>query len=176
MRYMPALRFPVFGSRVTTQGSVMKRPASFGQHCRMGETGQGEVVPRDDFLASTGFDRPGEELAHLGEHGEHFDFVKEALRGFDVYEPANAVGDLVERVDVEGQTHTALGAELIDEKLRAGVAFDVLEQERGAAKTVFRAARFADAISDLGDFENGVGFSLDFAQFAGAVERGDPFA
>src|ERR1039458_10547712 len=38
MRYMPTLRFPVVGSRVITQGSVMKRPPSFGQHLRMGKS------------------------------------------------------------------------------------------------------------------------------------------
>src|ERR1035437_4529508 len=36
MRYMPTLRSPVSGSRVTTHGSVMKRPPSSGQHLRMG--------------------------------------------------------------------------------------------------------------------------------------------
>src|SRR5215470_4514787 len=35
-RYMPTLRAPVTGSFVKTIGSVMKRPASFGQHCRTG--------------------------------------------------------------------------------------------------------------------------------------------
>ncbi len=35
---MPTLRLPVFGSRVVTQGRVMKRPASCGQHCRMGKS------------------------------------------------------------------------------------------------------------------------------------------
>src|SRR2546426_1922064 len=35
---MPTLRLPDLGSRVTTQGSVMKRPASWGQHCRMGKS------------------------------------------------------------------------------------------------------------------------------------------
>src|ERR1039458_5408289 len=35
---MPTLRFPVVGSRVITQGSVMKRPPSFGQHLRMGKS------------------------------------------------------------------------------------------------------------------------------------------
>jgi len=35
---------------------------------------------------------------------------------------------------------------------------------------------FADAVSNLGDFENRIGFGTDFAEFAGAVERGDPVA
>src|ERR1017187_9704568 len=36
MRYMPTLRSPVSGSRVTTHGSVMKRPPSSGQHFNIG--------------------------------------------------------------------------------------------------------------------------------------------
>src|SRR5579871_3276038 len=35
---MPRLRSPVSGSRVTMQGRVMKRPASRGQHFRMGRS------------------------------------------------------------------------------------------------------------------------------------------
>src|SRR5437899_11801983 len=35
-RYIPTLRSPVSGSRVTTPGSVMKRPPSNGQHFWMG--------------------------------------------------------------------------------------------------------------------------------------------
>src|SRR5437016_2636434 len=38
MRYMPRLRLPDFGSRVVTQGRVMNRPASLGQHCRIGKS------------------------------------------------------------------------------------------------------------------------------------------
>ena len=35
---MPTLRLPDLGSRVITQGRVMKRPASLGQHWRMGKS------------------------------------------------------------------------------------------------------------------------------------------
>src|ERR1039458_1523335 len=35
---MPALRFPVLRSLVITEGNVMKRPPSCGQHCRMGKS------------------------------------------------------------------------------------------------------------------------------------------
>ena len=38
IRYMPTLRFPFFGSRVITQGSVINRPPSFGQHCKIGKS------------------------------------------------------------------------------------------------------------------------------------------
>ena len=45
---MPRLRSPVSGSRVTTQGKVMKRPPSSGQHLRMGrlaKVGQASSLP-----------------------------------------------------------------------------------------------------------------------------------
>jgi hypothetical protein len=45
----------------------------------------------------------------------------------------DAVGDFVEAVDAESQGHAALAAELIDEDLVAGMAFDVLEEEGWAA-------------------------------------------
>ena len=66
------------------------------------------------------------------------------------------------------------GAELVDEELGAGMAFDVLEEQSGAAG--LSGFRFADAVGDLGDFEDGIGFGLDAFEFAGAVEGGDPLA
>ena len=117
MRYMPTLRLPVRGSRVITQGNVMKRPPSSGQHCSTGKVEQREIVVLDDLLARAAGDLLGEEFAHLGQHGQHLDFVEQALRGLDVHELRNAVGDFVERIDVERQLHAALGAELVDEQL-----------------------------------------------------------
>jgi len=35
---------------------------------------------------------------------------------------------------------------------------------------------FADAVGDFGGFQDGVDFSLDAFEFAGAVEGGDPLA
>ena len=141
----------------------------------MGKSSEREVVALDHFFAGAGGDRLGKELAHLGEHGQHFDFVEKALRRLHVHEGADAVGDFVERVDVERQIHAARGAELVDEELRAGVAFDVLKQQRRPASSVPGGLDLADAVGDLGDFEDGVGFGADF-QFAGAVERRDPVA
>ncbi len=48
----------------------------------------------------------------------------------------DAVGDFVQRVDVERHAHAVLGAELVDQQLRAGIALDVLEQQRRAARAV----------------------------------------
>src|SRR5215218_2775616 len=63
MRYMPTFRSPVSGSCVTTQGKVMNRPPSSGQHFKMGRSasvgGVGDVPffqsPADgQFLAEAG--------------------------------------------------------------------------------------------------------------------------
>src|SRR5579883_1264816 len=53
MRYIPRLRSPVSGSRVTTQGSVMNRPPSNGQHFNMGRFNSvGALPPGDDALVA----------------------------------------------------------------------------------------------------------------------------
>ena len=52
MRYMPTFRSPLSGSLVTTQGRVMKRPASSGQHLRMGmesSVGHGPAAPHANW-------------------------------------------------------------------------------------------------------------------------------
>ncbi len=91
---------------------------------------------------------------------------------------ADAVGDFVERIDLEREVHAALGAELVDQDLRAGMAFDVLKEQRGTAGRGRPASitrlTFADAVGDFGDFEYRVDFGANFFEFAGAVERGDP--
>src|SRR5258706_11653952 len=52
MRYIPRLRSPVSGSLVTTQGRVMKRPPSSGQHFwigRFNNVGQASRLPSSAF-------------------------------------------------------------------------------------------------------------------------------
>ena len=98
-----------------------------------GEIEEREVVTFDDFFARTGGNGLGKELAHLGEHGEHFDFVEEALGRFDIHEGADAIGDLIEFVDIEREPHTAGGAELVNQELGAGITFQVFEEQSFAA-------------------------------------------
>ena len=137
---------------------------------------QREVVVPDDFLARARRNFLGKELAHLGQHGQHLDFVEQALRRLHVHEHLDAIGNFVQRIDIERHAHAVLGAELVDEQLRAGIALDVLEEQRRAARAV-NAARspLGDAVGDLGDLQDGIGFRLDAHQFSGLVERGDPF-
>src|SRR6202795_844950 len=135
-----------------------------------------KVVAPDYFLAGAAGDSLRKKLAHLGEHGKHFDFVEEALREFDIHEGSNAFGDFFQRVDIKGEPHPASGAELVDKELRAGMPLHVLKEQGGAARSVFGGAALANAVSDLGAFQDRVRFAADLAQFAGAVERGNPVA
>ena len=137
---------------------------------------QREIITLDHFLARPGGDFLGKEFAHFGQHGQHLDFVEQALRRLNVHEHLDAVGNLVQRVDVERHGHTALRAELVDEDAGAGMPFDVLEEQRRAAGTV-GAARppLGDAVGNLGDLQNGIGFGLDALQFSGLFQRGNPF-
>ncbi len=94
------------------------------------------------------------------------------MRGFYVHELADAVGDFVEFVDFECEIHAAGGAELVDQHLGAGVAFDVLEEQSLAAGLPDFARPdsrgrlsprnfLADAVGDLGDFQDGVDFGAN---------------
>jgi len=54
------------------------------------------------------------------------------------------------------------------------MAFDVLEEKGGAAGFGRASTGFRDAVSDLGDFEEGRDFFADAAELAGFVEEFDP--
>ena len=75
--------------------------------------------------------------------------------GFD------ALGDVVEGVDFEGETHAALAAELVHQDLRALVAGDVFEEQGGASGVGGSLAGFGGAVGDLGHLEDGRDFGGD---------------
>ena len=152
---------------------------------------QREAILADHFLARAGWNRLGEELAHLSEHGQHLDFVQEALWGLDVHERADAAGDLIEGVHFEREIHAARGAELVDEDLSAGMTLDVFKKQSGASGNFGaslgrmrgspgRPPSLADALAhtvgNFGDLEDGIDFGLNFLQFAGTVQSRDPLA
>ena len=92
---------------------------------------------------------------------------------------------LVEGINIESEIHAPGRAELVDQKLGTGVAFDVLEQERGAAGLLrisgthgrdARAYILADAVGDFGDLEDGIYFDADRFQLAGSFQSCDPGA
>jgi hypothetical protein len=146
-----------------------------------GKVEQGEVVSLDHFFAGTGSDGLGKKLPGFGKQRKHFEFVKEALRRFEIHKDAYAVGEFVEGVHAKSELHPGFGAELVDEELRAGVAFDVLEKEGGATRLLCgvppglawrdsrgrshtacgSAGSFADAVGYFCDFQDGVNFRLD---------------
>ena len=89
----------------------------------------------------------------------------------------DAVGDAVEGVDVEGELHAGLGAELVHEGAGTGVAGDVLKQQRGATGAVLRVPfELRCSVGDLGHLEVGADGVFDDDEFARAVEAVDPFA
>ena len=81
---------------------------------------------------------------------------------------ADALAELVERLDAEREAHPALRAELVDEQ-RMLRALRILEEER-------RAAGLHDAVDDLGDLEVGIDLGGDADELALALEERDPFA
>ncbi len=139
---MPMLRLPERGSRVTTQGRVMKRPPSWGQHLRMGNWLRSKLSLTNDFFAGRvfGADGFGEGAGERAQLRQHLELVEEAFGGFDVHQALDALGDLIETVDAEGQRHAALAAELVDEDLVAGMAFYVFK-EQGRAAGFWRRGR-----------------------------------
>ena len=144
-----------------------------------GEVEEVEVfAAMDDLLAGGVFcgDDFGEEVAYLGEHGEHLQLVHEARGGLGFEEGADAVGDVVERVGFEGEAHAAFAAELVHEDVGAGMAFYVFEEEGGAAGFGCAAAELGGAVGDLGHLEDGVYLGGDAFEFAGFFECLDPVA
>ena len=114
----------------------------------------------DDLLAGGVFggDDFGEEAADLGERGQELQLVHEAGWGLGLEQGADAVGDGVERVGFERELHAALAAELVHQDLRAGVAFDVFEEQGGTSGFECASAELGGAVGDLGHLEVGIDF------------------
>ena len=129
---------------------------------------QREVVTFDDFLAWPSRNCLGEEFSHFRQHGQHLHFVEETLRRFYVHEMTDAVGNLVERIHLEGQIHAPRRTELVDQYLRTRMTFDVLEEEHGAT------GHFADTVRDLCDLEDGIRRGANLFQFARTLQRCHP--
>ena len=94
------------------------------------EIEQREIVALDDFFTGTGGHRAREKLAGFGQQGKHLELVEEALRRFHIHEHADAPRDFVEGIDAQRQLHAGIGAELIDQDLRSGVALQILKEKR----------------------------------------------
>ena len=136
------------------------------------------VAVEDDFLAGSffGVDGLGEEAADFGEHGEELELVQDAGGDDRAEEGFDALGDVVEGVDLERETHAALGAELVHQDLRALVAGDVFEEQRGASGLGSSLPGLGGAVGDLGHLEDGGDLGGDALQLASFIERLDPVA
>ena len=173
---MPRLRFPDLGSRVVTQGKSDKPPGIFGPALQDGKIEQRELVALDDFFAGSGRHRAREKLSGFRQQRKHLELVEKTLGRFHIHEHADAAGDFVEGIDAERELHAGVGTELIDEELRTGMAFEVLEEQCGAAASTFGIATLGDAVSDFSNLKDRVGFGLNALELTGAVERCDPLA
>ena len=127
-----------------TQGSVINRPASFGQHCRIGKSRSEKLSRLITSLHGPVGDGAREKLTRLGQKRQHLQLVQKTLRRLHIHEHANAACDLVERIDSQRQFHAGVGAELIDQDLGAGMALDVLEEQGGAPRGAFAVATLGD--------------------------------
>ena len=182
---MPTLRLPGWpsfpaGALVMTQGRVMKGPPSCGQVVRTGSLVRSTASPLRMTCLQAASDLPmtlGKKLPTSARVGRSLSLSTKLVGVGGVEESADAVGYSVEGVDVEGELHAGLGAELVHEGSGAGVACDVFEQEGGAAGAALRVTlELGGAVCDLGHLEVWADGVLDDGEFAGAVEAGDPFA
>src|SRR5204862_996336 len=80
------------------------------------------------LFARTSGDGFRKELAEVGQHRKHSDFVEQPLGRFHVHELLDTLRNPVERIHPKSQLHAALRAELVDEQLRSRMSFEVLEE------------------------------------------------
>ena len=153
------------------EASAIFRPA-----LKDGEVEERKVIALNDFLAGARRHRAREKLSCLGQQREHFQLVEESLGRLHIHEHADAGRDLIVGFHAHRHFHACIRAELVDEQLRAGVSFDILEQKSRPAGVAFGVAAFRDAVGNFRDLQDGIGFGLDALQFAGAVQRRDPLA
>ncbi len=161
------------GARVAGNDAGQRDDAAgvAGPGLQNGELVQVDLIAgEDNFFAWGGFRRDHfrEEAGDFFERGEELDLVKEGRRRGGVKECFDAGGDVVERVDVERETHAALGPELVHQDASAGIASDVFKEERGTA-----GLEFGGAVGDLGHLQvrgNFGGDALDLTRFFEALD------
>src|SRR5262249_7102324 len=119
----------------------------------------------------------GEELPHVGKHGQHLQLLQEAFGGLHVEQLADALGDLVQLRHLERHLHPPLGAELIDQYRNAIATLDVLEQQsRTPGKSVTPGCALGDAVGYLSDLQDWVDLGGGALELPGALQRVNPFS
>ncbi len=99
-----------------------------------GKIQQREIFFLDDLFARAGGNDLGEELAHIGEHGQHLQLFQKAFRRLHVEQLADALGNFVQGIDAKSHLHAALRAELVDQHRNAIPAFNIFKQQARARR------------------------------------------
>ncbi len=126
------------------EASAIFRPA-----LKDGEVEERKVIALNDFFAGTRRHRAREKLSCLGQQREHFQLVEESLGRFHIHEHADAGRDFIVGGHADRHLHACVRAELVDEQLRTGMCFDILEQQRRATRIPFGVTAFRDAVGNL---------------------------
>jgi hypothetical protein len=123
-------------------GQGNEATAVFRPALKDGEVEERKVIALNDFLAGACRHRAREKLSCLGQQREHFQLVEEPLGRFHIHEHADAGRDFIVGGHADRHLHARVGAELVDQQLRAGVSFDILEQQGGATGLPLGVAAF----------------------------------
>ena len=124
----------VFGSRVITPGSVIKRPPSPGQHCSTGKSSTLKFSRRTTSLHGHLARRLSSERTCPPRRAwQHLQLLQHAFGRLDFHELPDAPRNLVQRIDIQRQLHPPFAAELVHQHFGAGIAFDLLKQQRRPA-------------------------------------------
>jgi hypothetical protein len=86
-----------------------------------------EILALDHFLAGPVVHGFRKKLARLRKQGQHLDLIEEPLRGFHIHEHPNTRRNFVVGIHSHGQLHARFRAELVDQKLRSTMAFQILK-------------------------------------------------
>ena len=116
----------------------------------------------------------GEKLADFRQHGQHLELLEEALRRLDLHEGANPSGNVIQRIDLEGQLHAPLAAELVHQHAGSAIALHILEEQRRTTRRPTALAGFRNPVGDLSDLQDRINFFADAFELASLVKSLDP--
>jgi hypothetical protein len=89
---------------------------------------------------------------------------------------SNATRDVIKRVRLKRQLHSAFAAELVHQDAGFGIAFDILEEQGRTSGFCRASAEFGGAVGDFCHLKDWVDFCGDALQLSGFVELLNPFA
>ena len=146
---------PVSGLRENTIGSVMKRPPSCGQQCRIGKSVEREIVAPDHLLARARRNRFRKDRRQVGQLRQHLELAEQAFGLAHLDQFRDASGDLIRR-GLKRDLHAPHAGEGVDQH-RNVRTLGLFKQQRGAAVFTLRSAN--SVISRCGSTSKGMRFS-----------------